>query len=193
METMDKDQHEALKIYREINELQRETVRKMRKAGFYDELDKSIAELIADHKASPKTAKILKDYLVHPSLDRALDQVDAISLSILDKIIAGKGIDGKINIRLYENGVLGYNPIDDRKYVMNKEKMRIGILKTLANKQLKAKEISERLNSTPGSISKAIKEINNNAKYYLELEENFIESDNKLGYYINEKYYLILD
>lgn len=193
METMDKAQHEALKIYKEINELQRETVRKMRKAGFYDELDKSIAELIAGHKASPKTAKILKDYLVHPSLDRALDQVDAISLSILDKIIAGKGIDGKINIRLYENGVLGYNPIDDRKYVMNKEKMRIGILKTLANKQLKAKEISEQLNSTPGSISKAIKEINNNTKYYLELEENFIESDNKLGYYINEKYYLILD
>jgi hypothetical protein len=193
METMNKDHREAIKIYSEINELQREVVRKMRKAGFYDELDKGISELIASHKVSPTTAEILKNYLVKPSLDRALDQIDAISLSMLDKIIAGKGIDGKINIRLYENGVLGYNPIDDRKYVMNKEKMRIGILKTLANKQLKAKEISKQLNSTPGSISKAIKEINNNVKLYLEIEDNFIESDNKLGYYINEKYYLILD
>lgn len=190
---MSKDQLSALKIYKEINELQRETVKKMRKAGFYDELDKSIAKLITSHKVSPKTAEILKNYLVHPSLDKALDQVEAISLSMLDKILAGKGIDGKINIRLYENGVLGYNPIDDRKYIMNKEKMRIEILKVLGNKQLKAKEISELINSTPGSISKAIKEINNNAKYYLEFEDNFIESDNKLGYFVNEKYYLILD
>jgi len=193
METMSKDQHEALRIYKEISELQRETVKKMRKAGFYDNLDKSIAELIASHKASPRTAEILKNYLVHPSLDKALDQVEAISLSMLDKILAGKGIDGKINIRLYKNGVLGYNPIDDRKYVMNKEKMRIEILKVLANKQLKAQEISDMLNSTPGSIRKAIESINKNSLLFLEIDDKLIESDNKLGYYINKKYHLILD
>ena len=190
---MSKDQHEALRIYKEISELQRETVKKMRKAGFYDNLDKSIAELIASHKASPRTAEILKNYLVHPSLDKALDQVEAISLSMLDKILAGKGIDGKINIRLYKNGVLGYNPIDDRKYVMNKEKMRIEILKVLANKQLKAQEISDMLNSTPGSIRKAIESINKNSLLFLEIDDKLIESDNKLGYYINKKYHLILD
>lgn len=193
METMSKDQHEALKIYKEISKLQRETVKKMRKAGFYDDLDTSIAELIASHKASPRTAEILKNYLVHPSLDKALDQVEAISLSMLDKILAGKGIDGKINLRLYENGVLGYNPIDDRKYVMNKEKMRIEILKVLANKQLKAQEISDILNSTPGSIRKAIESINKNSSSFLEIDDKLIESDNKLGYYINEEYHLILD
>jgi hypothetical protein len=165
----------------------------MRKAGFYDDLDKSIAELIASHKASPRTAKILKNYLVHPSLDKALDQVEAISLSMLDKILAGKGIDGKINLRLYENGVLGYNPIDDRKYVMNKEKMRIEILKVLANKQLKAQEISDILNSTPGSIRKAIESINKNSSLFLDIDDKLIGSDNKLGYYINEKYHLTLD
>jgi hypothetical protein len=193
METMGKDQYEALKIYKEISELQRETVKKMRKAGFYDDLDKSIAELIASHKSSPRTAEILKNYLIHPSLDKALDQVEAISLSMLDKILAGKGIDGKINLRLYENGVLGYNPIDDHKYVMNKEKMRIEILKILANKQLKAQEISDILSSTPGSIRKAIESINKNSSSFLEIDDKLIESDNKLGYYINEKYHLILD
>ncbi|MDD4412754.1 MAG: hypothetical protein PHR00_03870 [Patescibacteria group bacterium] len=193
METISKDQHEALKIYKEISELQRETVKKMRKAGFYDDLDKSIAELIASHKVSPRTAEILKNYLVHPSLDKALDQVEAISLSMFDKILAGKGIDGKINLRLYKNGVLGYNPIDNRRYVMNKEKMRIEILKVLANEQLKAQEISDILNSTPGSIRKAIESINKNSSLFLEIDDKLIESDNKLGYFLNEKYYLILD